>query len=190
MSRHRNSEGLTEFALSLYGRPGVSEICLVLQDEHGADVTLLLFAIWLGARRRTSVTGGRIAEIDTSLHPWRNEVIQPLRGVRRYLKDAGMPRFDAAAEVLRSKVKEAELDAEMIMLSALELLAGSSPGNPGPEGEPAVALVRSNLHVVLEHNGADPSGTRVAPLVGALCAVVEAFGGVANGSLSNGPASA
>ena len=42
-------EGLWDFSLRVYRAPGVSDWCLALQDGHGADVNILLWAAWLGA---------------------------------------------------------------------------------------------------------------------------------------------
>jgi len=36
------------FSLDAYGRPGVAAACLDLQDRHGCDVNLILYALWLG----------------------------------------------------------------------------------------------------------------------------------------------
>ena len=36
------------FSLELYARDGVPAACLALQDREGADVNLVLLALWLG----------------------------------------------------------------------------------------------------------------------------------------------
>ena len=41
--------GLADYAGWLYGQPGMQELLLGLQDEHGEDVLLLLTACWLAA---------------------------------------------------------------------------------------------------------------------------------------------
>jgi uncharacterized protein (TIGR02444 family) len=38
-----------EWALDAYARPGVAEACLELQDVHGQNVPLLLWAAWAAA---------------------------------------------------------------------------------------------------------------------------------------------
>ncbi len=43
---------LWAFAVSCYARPGVAEQLLVLQDEHDADVMLLLAAAWCAGEGR------------------------------------------------------------------------------------------------------------------------------------------
>ena len=36
-----------QFSLEVYARPQVADLCLVLQDEHGFDVNILLLCLWL-----------------------------------------------------------------------------------------------------------------------------------------------
>lgn len=98
-----------DWAVAAYARPGVAEACLDLQDAHGQNVPLLLWAIWRGGDVDAAVALAR---------SWEDEVIGPLRGVRRRLKAR------ADAEALRQKVKAVELEAERNLMSALEAFAG------------------------------------------------------------------
>ncbi|MFL1876565.1 DUF2390 domain-containing protein, partial [Hansschlegelia beijingensis] len=41
--------GLRDFAVATYGGDGVQAACLTLQDAHGLDVNVVLFAAWAGA---------------------------------------------------------------------------------------------------------------------------------------------
>ena len=113
--------GLTDYAGWLYVQPGMQARLLALQDEAGQDVLLLLAACWLGQRRVSSAP-----ELWAALHaaqtPWREKVIQPLRGVRRYL--AGIPPGAALYE----QVKACELSAEWHQLAVLERLCAGAPG--------------------------------------------------------------
>ena len=107
--------GLTDYAGRLYGRPGVQELLLGLQDEAGQDVLLLLTACWLGQRRVRAQ-----AQLWQLLHetqePWREQVIVPLRQVRRSLAGS------VATIDLYEQVKACELAAEWHQLGNLELL--------------------------------------------------------------------
>ncbi len=98
-----------DWAVAAYARPGVAEACLDLQDRYGQNVPLLLWAIW---------RGGDVAGALAVARSWEDEVVGPLRGVRRRLKGR------AGAEELRQKVKAVELEAERTMMAALEALAG------------------------------------------------------------------
>jgi uncharacterized protein (TIGR02444 family) len=103
---------MTEFwdwAVAAYARPGVAEACLDLQDRYGQNVPLLLWAIWRGGDCAAAVAVAR---------QWEDEVVGPLRGVRRRLK--GRP----GAEPLRERVKAVELEAERTLMAQLAALAG------------------------------------------------------------------
>ncbi|MEX2629461.1 MAG: TIGR02444 family protein [Tistlia sp.] len=122
------------FSLATYGRPGVAEACLALQDRLGLDVNLLLFCLWAGrCGHRLSAT--ELAALATAAGPWQQGVVVPLRGVRRRLKGAA----DPAQEALRQRIKRDELEAERL---EQELLHRALPLAPGVD-DPAAA--RANL---------------------------------------------
>jgi len=136
------NEGLWAFALRLYGAPGVSDACLVLQDESGVDVPVLLFSAWL-ASSSVALTPSELARIDGLVKAWRDEVIKPLRAVRRRLKTGPHPAPGPQTEDLRNGVKAVELASEKIALALLEAegaaLAGAAPG---PAGDNLSLVVR------------------------------------------------
>ena len=99
------------WSLEIYGRPGVEDPLLDLQDRLGLDVNLLLFACWTGATGRGRLVGGEWTRLIDGTADWRASVIEPIRAVRRHLKDRGdMP----GAAALRERVKALELEAERI----------------------------------------------------------------------------
>jgi uncharacterized protein (TIGR02444 family) len=102
---------------SLDSYPGFERPLLDLQDKYGADVNLVLFCAWIG-----SLTPGALAAAEAALRPWREEAVEPIRRLRRRLKD----RPEAAA--LRDLVKSAELEAERL---AQRLLLGAVPAACG-----------------------------------------------------------
>src|SRR5258708_9156658 len=55
---------LWHFALAFYGRQDVSSACLVLQDQLGVDVDILLFAIFAGVERRVTLHTQDLAALD------------------------------------------------------------------------------------------------------------------------------
>ena len=101
---------LWRYAVTLYGRPGVAAACLALQDRHGADVPLLLAALWHAARGRGPPDLERWREISNS---WGAAAVLPLRKLRRDLK--GRPGWEA----VRGRVKHLELAAERATLVQL-----------------------------------------------------------------------
>ena len=60
MADEDKAGALWRFALAVYQKPGVSDACLLLQDRHGCNVTLLLFAAWAGAERGVALTPTRL----------------------------------------------------------------------------------------------------------------------------------
>lgn len=161
------NEGLWAFALRLYGAPGVSDACLVLQDESSVDVPVLLFSAWL-ASSSVALTQSELARIDGLVKAWRDEVIKPLRAVRRRLKTGPHPAPGPQTEDLRNGVKAVELASEKIALALLEAegaaLAGAAPG---PAGD--------NLSLVVRYfRGSEPDAQArqaLAVIEGALAAL-------------------
>jgi len=115
-----------QFSGTVYGRPGVAEACLDLQDRHGLDVNLLLFCAWAGTRGRR-LDGGDIGLLRSVSRPWHDAVVAPLRSARRWLKQqAAVP--DDLGEAFREEIKSLELQAEMleqlVLYQELEIPAG------------------------------------------------------------------
>lgn len=112
-----------EWALEAYARPGVPEACLALQDDHGQNTSLLLWAVHAEARDPDLLA--RAAE---AARAWDRTALVPLREVRRGLKAPLPPVDDRAREALREEVKRLELAAERLLL---ETLAGLSDRQGG-----------------------------------------------------------
>lgn len=136
------------FSLSVYGRKGVPESCLLLQDRWGIDVNLLLIAAYASA---TGAPPDRalIASADARIGPWREEIVKGLRTLRRRLKEGPEPAPGPATNLLRDQVKAAELMAEQIEQAALAALllpqgAGWPSGDVGGQ-------VRAAMKHVLDH---------------------------------------
>lgn len=109
---------LWSFSLSVYDAPGVADACLAAQDGHGADVNLLLWAAWLAAQGHL-LTAEELAEAQAATDPWRDEVVRPLRAIRRRLKTGPAPAPDAITDPLRQQIKAAELEAERVQQQVL-----------------------------------------------------------------------
>lgn len=150
--------GLEAYAAALYGRPGVTEACLELQDRHGADVNLLLAACWLAARgvRLDPDAAERLRELAAA---WRENVVAPLRQVRRALRplatDLGGSAAGSRAARLRAEVAAVELEAERLVEGLLE--AAAAPLRCGPPGGREVASANLVLLVGAAVAGAEPT---------------------------------
>jgi uncharacterized protein (TIGR02444 family) len=126
------SETLWGWIVRAYARPGVAEAALDLQDAHGQNIPLLLFAVWSGG-----ADPARLAEATALVRRWETAVVGPLRAVRRTLKTPVPPIADRGREAVRGQVKAAELAVERLLLEALEPL-----GRP-PGGADAVTALRA-----------------------------------------------
>jgi len=111
---------LWDWALAAYQRPDVAPACLALQDDHGQNVCLLLWAVWANPDQTAILSASALAR------EWEQVVLGPLRGVRRRLPTGE----------LRDEVKAVELKAENSLLMALEAQT------PPSEGDALDALTR------------------------------------------------
>ena len=113
------------FSLRFYARPGISAACLVLQDEAGADVNLLLFLLFL-ADSGIAIASEDVRRFDGAVKAWREAVVEPLRALRRRLKSGIEPVPPGDSEIFRNQIKRAELEAERIEQGILETLVPAS----------------------------------------------------------------
>lgn len=101
-----------DFSLSVYGKGGVPEACIALQDRHRLDVNILLFCLYNGFRGMPVLTRSRLATIMNLSGGWNREIVCGLRAVRHRLKEefSGVPAKRLAH--LRQQVLEIEIDCE------------------------------------------------------------------------------
>ena len=144
---------LWDWTLETYGQPGVPRACLTLQDAHGQNTSLLLWAVWAEARDEAL-----LARAADAAHRWDAVALNPIRAVRRALKAPLPPVADAAREGLREDVKAAELRAERVLMETLEAMGGRQGGAPALEaltaaskawGQPAPAEALAALAAAL-----------------------------------------
>lgn len=138
------------FSLRFYALPDVAPACLTLQDEAKVDVNLLLFLLFLAEEGR-AVTRDDVAGLDLTIAPWRSEVVEPLRAVRRRLKGGVGEVPPATSEGLRNMVKKIELEAERMEQGRLEK-AALNLGTPAARD----AAARANLAAYADHLGGLP----------------------------------
>jgi uncharacterized protein (TIGR02444 family) len=129
---------------AIYERPGVAAACLALQDEHGADVVLLLF-LCARAARGEAVDARQIARLNAAIRPWRAATIAPLRGLRR---DLATPPPGFETGTLRRLIATAEIEAERLQLVHLDGLIAAA-ASPRPAADAAAA----SLHAYAEEAG-------------------------------------
>jgi uncharacterized protein (TIGR02444 family) len=144
------------FALDIYARPGVAPACLELQDRHGKDVLIALFACWMGISGRGPLDGAALDAAEATARPWRTDVVERLRRTRHALKGVD------GAETIYARMKAIELDAERIAMKRLVPLAPASDESVSPATRSAAA--RANLTLYL---GTDAIAA-AAPILAAL----------------------
>jgi uncharacterized protein (TIGR02444 family) len=117
------------FSLRFYRRPGVADACIALQDACGVDVNILLFFLWLAtAKQRVPLAAAQ--EVCAKVAPWRDDVVVPLRTLRRRLKDGSSLVERGTAELFRTRIKAVELESERLQQEALfALTAGLATEN-------------------------------------------------------------
>jgi uncharacterized protein (TIGR02444 family) len=151
------------FSLRFYGRPGVSDACIALQDGCGVDVNLLLFLFWLASERQL-LAADEVKKLDATIKSWRELTIIPIRDTRRKLKGAKTFVDPAKQEALRDKVKAVELEAEKLQQEALYAFTRSGP--LGKAAEPPAAA-RGNVAAFASAMGASFPKAAVDLLIGA-----------------------
>ncbi len=110
---------LWQFALTFYGREGVANACLKLQELVGVDVNVLIFSIYAATHHHCLLGPVQLAQADAVIQPWRSDVVVALRRVRVRLRTGPLPAPNSNTEALRSQIKAAELLAERIELAVL-----------------------------------------------------------------------
>lgn len=120
MNTSHPSQSLWDFALAFYAQPQVAEACLQLQDEHKANVCLLIGLRWLDARERY-LDEVQFNALKLYSEGWTQTVVEPLRALRRRLKlpFENVVQDETQAQ-LRSTIQQAELLAEKKLLLAIE----------------------------------------------------------------------
>lgn len=107
--------------LELYAKPGISAALLGLQDNYAIDVPFYL-AVLHAVTKDHHVTATAISALYAEIEEWREEVVIPLRAVRKTLKvHAWATRFENTG-AFRETIKSAELNAERIEAVVLEKL--------------------------------------------------------------------
>ncbi|MTI08236.1 TIGR02444 family protein [Curvivirga aplysinae] len=109
---------LWEFSLKAYGKDQLAQNCLILQDEYALDVNLILLFVWTG------LSGAKLTDESTETlirhaKAWCETTIEPLRTIRRTLKnDIGAVTQMMSAD-FREDIKAIELAAEKIQQDML-----------------------------------------------------------------------
>ncbi|MPZ57354.1 MAG: TIGR02444 family protein [Rhizobiales bacterium] len=134
---HPQGSPFWRFSLGFYRQPAVADACILLQDEAGVDVNLLFYLLWHASLERR-LSHADVAAIEQRIAPWRDQVVVPLRAIRRAIK-VPPPVIEAGtAEAYRTRIKGIELEAERLQQEALYDMAQASRfGEPASSPEEA-----------------------------------------------------
>jgi len=165
-----NSNPFWAFSLDRYRRDGVPEQCLIIQDRGGADVNFALFLLWLGSAVRSVNPETGLDTIRAHVADWTQDVVVPLRTVRRTLKGREDPT-KGSFELLRSQIKKVELDSERIEQDLLyRLWQTDGPCFAEPCGDPADKVMLANLSLYIASlSVGDPELDCAAETLARLC---------------------
>ncbi len=152
------------FSLRFYRQPGVADACIALQDGCGVDVNVLLLFLWLATmRRRVPVAIAQAVCAQAS--PWRDDVVAPLRTLRRRLKDGSWLVDHSATEFFRTRIKAVELEAERLQQEAM---FGLAAGLATEDAATVEAEARANVAAYEQALARPLAADAVDVLVGAL----------------------
>ena len=166
------------FSLTLYGRPGVADALIALQDRAGLDVNLILFGLWVGMRDGQELgRDGFAAAAEAAAEL--NGVVRGIRALRRQLGDgnAGDIRF------LRGAVLRLELAVERRVQRRLAACAApvAEPQVPGDPSSAALANLACCLGEEIEFGGGRDLAPRTSR-IDAACLILSRLAPAANGA--------
>lgn len=119
---------LWDFVTWAYKREGVEKACLALQNRLNADVNIVLFCIWLSFRGAGTANLAKYLGSALKIsRDWQRNLVEPVRLSRQNLKDlleTGLfaEGDKAAADALRERIKQCEVDLEHFQTLALYAL--------------------------------------------------------------------
>jgi uncharacterized protein (TIGR02444 family) len=140
------SNPLWDHSLTIYRVDGVAMSCIALQDTFDIDVNLLLYAAWLAHRQRC-LSDDHLAALDACVREWRENVVKPLRGLRRQL------RAHTSAAKVCDELKSLELRAEREQQDRMYAFYQRAPGLPHSDDPLLENLTRVALMASADHSG-------------------------------------
>ncbi|MBL4644860.1 MAG: TIGR02444 family protein [Hyphomicrobiales bacterium] len=165
------------FSLDRYMRPGVSTICLRLQETCKVDVNILLFALWL-ADRSIAVDRNEFRQLIEKAQLCHEQIVIPLRRVRQYLKTKHFDLSVNQVESFRKTIKKQEIAAEKMeqeilfsaFLSSSEMVLDVAGQTPKPSVTSEYSRQNINIYFeILELSPGNLDRQYVAQLIDLCC---------------------
>lgn len=126
------------------------------------DVNLILYLLWWAQRGRR-LSKGEIRNVIDLIGPWQENVVYPLRLIRRFLKSPPSGWNSAEIAAFRQQVKADELQAEKLQQGVMEA-AFASMGQP----DDVATAASVNLNLLGEVLQVDFPADHLATLVARL----------------------
>jgi uncharacterized protein (TIGR02444 family) len=142
----QDTASLWSFSLEFYSQPDIAHACLDLQDRFGADVNILLFGLWQASRGRR-LSDSDIRNVIELVGAWQENVVWPLRTVRRFLKTPAPGWSSQDVGLLRQGVKAEELRAEHLQQTAMQT-AFAELGEPDDVATAAASNMKTYADVL------------------------------------------
>ncbi len=149
------------WSCAVYEREGVAAAALALQDDHGVNVNAALWAVWC-ALRGGAIDPDVAARADAALRGFNPTVTRMIRAARHALRRPVADAPEGAAADLKAKLLLAELDAERIEQSLLQVVA--------PRPDPSASAAQNLERVAAAMAG--PGDAARAEALEAFCAAV------------------
>ncbi len=157
------------FSLEFYRREGVERALLHLQRSAGADINLLLLALWRAQLGIGALDGARAGALASRLEAWRRRVTERLRAAREALRGGIAPAGEA--ESLRQAILALEIESERIAQAVLEDATPEAAGRKAGIAHPAAAAAGlvAALGAAREAPVGDDDRQALATLLAAAC---------------------
>lgn len=148
----RDQDTVWALTLKLYEAEGVQPACLQLQDQFGVGVSALFALMILGYLDGSPLNPAAVKQALSRAEQWQHTVIEPLRAVRRSLRDAAPEEQTASAEALRQSLLKQEIAAEKLQQALI--ISDVSPSSAHYEvSASCVSAAYDNAVCYLTHIG-------------------------------------
>ncbi len=112
-----------QFSLAVYAKPEVQTLVLAMQDQHGVNVNMVLWAAWLD-KQQLRLPENQWQAVEQSIQPWVTNTDE-IRSLRRYQKllvkefKKNHSSVSEQAENLRARILKLELASEQFQQALL-----------------------------------------------------------------------
>lgn len=100
-----------KFSIKIYSQPEIEKTLLVLQQERGLNINILLFCCWYSFSDQGKLGRGQLKKMLLNIQPWHERIVLPLRRIRQQLKSQLHHSWVAG---VRKEICEHELFAEQV----------------------------------------------------------------------------